>query len=171
MSKHIIQNLVGSSSKYDLAKVSQSFTMNMYQETVDQNDSYVNRILRPIKGYKVFQNITGKCRGLYTCADGKIYTVFDNDLWLVSNNIHYLIGTLAPSDNIVHFAETGAGVFDRRTLEKKDFPSHLVMVDGNAIYAVDTSLRPGQQAVDFTTITLPTRDAEHIEPIKPTQIA
>ena len=171
MSKHIIQNLVGSSNKYDLAKVSQSFTMNMYQETVDQNDSYVNRILRPIKGYKVFQNITGKCRGLYTCADGKIYTVFDNDLWLVSNNRHYLIGTLAPSDNIVHFAETGAGVFDRRTLEKKDFPSHLVMVDGNAIYAVDTSLRPGQQAVDFTTITLPTRDAEHIEPIKPTHIA
>lgn len=171
MAKHIIQNLVGSSNKYDLAKVSKSLTQNMYVETVDESDSYVTRVLRPIKGYKVFQNITGKCRGMFTCSDGKIYAVFGNDLWLVQNNKHYLIGTLTTSDNIVHFCETGAGVFDRATLEKKDFPSHLMMVDGHSCYAVNTSLKPALQALNFTTITIPTRDAAHSEPINPTHIA
>ena len=171
MAKHIIQNIVGGSNKYDLAKVSKSYTLNMYEETVDQNDSYVNKVLRPIKGYKVFQNIEGKCRGLYTTANGLIYAVFDNDLWLIKDGEKYNIGTIATSDNIVHFCETGAGVFDRRTLEKKDFASHLMLVDGIGCYAVDTSMKPALQANDFTNITLPTRDAEHIDQIQPTHIA
>lgn len=171
MAKHIVTNICGGSNKYDLAKVCQSFTLNMYEETTEQSDSYVNKVLRPIRGYKVFQNIPGKCRGLYTCVNGLIYAVFGNDLWLVKNNQHYLIGTLASSDNIVHFCETGSGVFDRRTLEKKDFYSHLMLVDGIGCYSVDTSLKPAQQAVDFTTIVLPTRDIEHTEAIQPTHIA
>lgn len=171
MAKHIITNICGGSNRYDLAKVSRSLTVNMYQETVDQNDSYVNRVLRPIPGYKVYQNITGKCRGMFACSNGAIYAVFGNDLWLVRDNRHYLIGTLAQSDNAVRFVETGSGVFDRRTLEKKDFPSHLVMVDGVGCYAVDTSKKPAQQAVDFRTITIPTRDSAHSVPIVPTHVA
>lgn len=171
MAKHIITNLVGSSSKYDLTKVSQSYTLNMYPETVDQNDSYVNRILRPIKGYKVYQNISGKCRGLYTCSNGTSYAVFDTTLYLIKNNKVYTIGELASNSNIVHFAETGSSVFDRQTLEHGDFPSHLVLVDGVGVYSVNTSLKPAQQAADFGPIQLPTRDSEHLITISPTHIA
>lgn len=171
MSKHIIQNIVGGSNKYDLAKISESFTLNMYQETVDQNDSYVNRVLRPIKGYKTYMNISGTCRGMYTCSNGNIYAVYNDRLYLIKDNKLYNIAELGGGSNIIHFAETGAGVFDRRTLEQKDFHSHLVLVDGNAIYAVDTSMKPAQQMANFRTIQLPSRDKNHLVSIKPTHIA
>jgi len=169
MAKHVITNIVGQSSRYDLAKVSNSYTLNMYEETVDGNESYVNKILRPINGYKKVCDIPGTCRGMYTVSIGYnnrpvTYTVFDDTLYLINNetNQPFAIGQIPNGSSTVHFAQTS---------NLYGFHTHLVLVDGISCYAVDTQIKPALQIEDFTPIQLPFRDETNNVYIKPSHIA
>lgn len=169
MGKHVVTNIVGGTSRYDLAKVGLGYTLNMYEETVNSNENYVSKVLRPIKGYRKVCDIPGECRGMFTCSngyDGKpvTYAVFDNQLYLIVNSTRtpFLIATLAQGNAPVHFAETG---------NREGFHSHIVIVDGNYCYAVDTQIRPANQADDFRIIQLPYTNVEQGTTIKPTHVA
>ena len=167
-SKRIVTNIVGSTSRSDLAKMGQGYTLNMYSETLNSDENYVNKVLRPIKGYEKVCDISGKCRGLYTVSNGYkgkpiTYAVFWNELFLIlENNTVYKIGDLAPGSDPVHFVETG---------NREGFHAHLVLVDGQNCYAVDTQVRPALQKQDFVIIQLPYTDYEHGTTIKPSHIA
>ena len=169
MGKHIVTNIVGSTSKYDLAKIGQSFTLNMYEETVNSGENYVSKVLRPIRGYKRLCSVEGACRGMYTVSNGYnadpvTYAVFGNSLYLIMNRseVPYKVGDLAIGSNPVHFAETG---------NSEGYHSHLVLVDGNYCYAVDTQVRPANQSEDFKIIQLPYTNYEAGTTIKPTHVA
>lgn len=169
MAKHVIQNIVGQSSKYDLAKVSNSYTLNMFEETVDANESYVNKVLRPIPGYKTVCNIEGTCRGMFTVSIGyngnpTTYVVFDDTLYLINNetNTPFEIGKIPYGSSQIHFVQTG---------NRQGYHTHLVFVDGISCYAVDTQLLPALQIEDFTTIQLPMRDVQNNVYITPSHIA
>ena len=166
---HTVTNIVGQTSKYDLAKVSQSYTLNMFEETVDANESYVQKVLRPIPGYKtITTTIHGNCRGMFTVPNGykgkpATYAVFDDTLYLIMNDKWPLaVGQLTPGSSPVHFAVTG---------NREGFSSHLVIVDGNACYAVPTQVLPAVQTASFKIIQLPYRTAERLQTIQPTHVA
>jgi hypothetical protein len=168
-SKHVIQNICGSSSKYDLSKVSNSYTLNMYEETVDSSESYVNKILRPIPGMTTVCNIEGNCRGMYTVSIGyngnpTTYAVFDDTLYLINNetNTPFEVGKIPYGSSKIHFCQTG---------NRKGYHTHLVFVDGTNCYAVDTQVLPALQVEDFSTIQLPLRDVENNVFITPSHIA
>lgn len=167
--KHIITNIVGSTSRSDLAKLGLGYTLNMFQETVNQNENYVQKVLRPIKGYRNVCSIPGTCRGMFTCSNGYngkpiTYAVFDNNLYLIlaGNRLSYKIAELAPGSDPVHFAETG---------NREGFNSHLVLVDGSFCYAVDTQIKPANQKEDFSVIQLPFTNHDAGVTIHPTHIA
>jgi len=168
MAKHVIQNIVGQTNKYDLAKVSNAYTLNMYEETVDSTESYVNKVLRPIPGYKIVANIQGTCRGMYTVSIGyngnpTTYAVFDDTLYLINNetNTPFEISKIPNGSSKIHFCQTG---------NSGEYHTHLVFVDGTNCYAVDTQINPALQIEDFSTIQLPMRDVENNIFIQPTHI-
>ena len=151
--KHIVTNIVGSTSRSDLAKLGQSYTLNMYEETTNSNENYVSKVLRPIKGYENVVNISGTCRGIFTVSHGYknnpiTYTVFDDTLYLITegSNTPYKIGNISYGNTPVHFAETG-NRSAANGLEESH--SHLVIVDGQNCYAVDTQVLPALQKQDF----------------------
>lgn len=169
MAKHIVTNIVGQSSKYDLAKISNAYTLNMFEETVDSNESYVNKVLRPIHGMKTVCNIEGNCRGMFTVSIGyngnpTTYAVFDDTLYLINNetNAPFEIGKIPNGSSQIHFAQTG---------NRFGYHTHLVFVDGSNCYAVDTQILPALQVEDFTTIQLPMRDVDNNIFITPSHIA
>lgn len=173
--KSIATNIVGSTSKSDLAKLGLGYTLNMYEETTNSNENYVSKVLRPIKGYENVVSINGICRGIFTVSQGYrnkpiTYTVFGDTLYLLTDdsNTAYKIGTIAYGTNPVHFAETGNRSAANGLAESH---SHLVLVDGQNCYAVDTQLRPANQIEDFSQIQLPYTDYEKGITIKPTHIA
>lgn len=171
MARHIIQNLVGSQSKYDLAKVSESYTLNMNQETVDENQSYVNKVLRPIPGCELLVSINGLCRGMYTVSVGfdgkpKTYAVFNDTLYLIDGNNAIVIGNIPYGSSKIHFTETG-----NTSKDGHEFHTHLVFVDGTNCYAVDTQINPALQTEDFETIQLPMRETGNGQMVHPTHIA
>lgn len=169
MGKHIITNIVGGTSRSDLAKLGQGYSLNMFEETVNANENYVSKVLRPINGYSKLCDIPGSCRGMFTCSNGYngnpvTYTVFDTTLYVIlsGNRMAFKIADLGPGSEPVHFAETG---------NREGFHSHLVIVDGNYCYAVDTQIAPAYQKEDFRTIQLPFLDHEYGITIKPTHVA
>lgn len=169
MSKKIITNIVGSTARSDLAKLGQSFTLNMFEETTNANENYVSKVLRPIKGYEKICDISGTCRGIYTVSNGYkgkpiTYAVFDTALYLITdgNNTPYKIADIAPGSEPVHFAETG---------NREGFHAHLVFVDGEFCYAVDTQIKPANQREDFSVIQLPYKNFDQGVTIKPSHIA
>ena len=175
---HFIQNIVGQTAKSDLAKLGNAYTLNMFEETTDANENYVSKVLRPIKGYEKICDIAGTCRGLFTVSNGYTgkpvtYAVFGTALYLIttSSNQPYKIGDIAPGSAPVHFAETGTGTFDRRSLTVKTMNSHLVFVDGQHCYAVNTQIRPSNQRDDFSVIQIPYIDYDRGITIKPSHIA
>lgn len=169
MSKKIITNIVGSTAKSDLAKLGQSYTLNMFEETTNANESYVSKVLRPIKGYSKVCDITGVCRGMFTVSNGYqgkpvTYCVFGNKLYLIitASKQPYFIADIAAGSGPVHFAETG---------NREGFQSRLIFVDGQHCYAVNTQIRPANQKEDFSVIQLPYTDYDRGLTIKPSHIA
>lgn len=169
MATRIVTNIVGGTSRSDLAKLGQGFTLNMFTETLNADENYVSKVLRPIKGYRKVCDVTGECRGMFTCSNGYngkpvTYAVFGSTLYVIlsGNRVPYKIGDLAPGSSPVHFAETG---------NREGFNAHLVLVDGNYCYAVDTQIRPANQKEDFSVIQLPYTNYEAGIQIKPTHIA
>ena len=169
MAKRVVTNIVGGTSRSNSAKLGQGYTLNMIQETLDADQNYVNKALRPIKGYRNVCNIPGKCRGIYTVSNGYTgspitYAVFGNTLYMIMmpSKQPYKIADIAPGSDPVHFAETG---------NREGFHAHLVIVDGSFCYAVDTQVKPANQREDFTVIQLPYRNYETGITIKPSHIA
>lgn len=156
MAKRIVTNIVGGTSKSDLAKLGLGYTLNMFSEKLDADQNYVQKVLRPIKGYRKVCDIPGICRGIFTVSNGYngrpiTYAVFDTSLYLITmpQESPYKIGELGPGSGPVHFAETG---------NREGFHAHLVIVDGNYCYAVDTQIKPANQKEDFSVIQLPYTD-------------
>ena len=163
-----VSNIVGPTAKSDLAKLGQAYTLNMFEETANDTQNYVSKVLRPIKGYRKVCDVPGVCRGMYTCSNGydghpATYAVFGSELYLIRDGQEpYQIGTMATGSTPVHFCETG---------NREGFHSHLVIVDGYYCYAVDTQVVLANQKEDFGQIQLPYLDYEQGITIRPTHCA
>ena len=160
----LINNIVGQSSKYDLSKISLSYTQNMFEETVDANESSTTKILKSIPGVgsnlintsdRVMEiNGVGKVRGIFVTSEtawaGKsiIYVVIGANLYLYYMNQLNLIGNVSNDTNTVHFAECQSnGSFDK----------YVVIVDGINAFALDIDEPPLQQRNHISQIKLPER--------------
>lgn len=173
MAKKVIQNIVGQTSNYDLAKISLSYTQNMYEETVNATESSTTKILRSISGIvpSIIRRrvIEGSLtvRGMYFTSETKwagrqvLYIVLGNRLYLVVNNDFYKICDLAAGTNTVNFAECQSnGVFGK----------YMAFTDGENCYAVNIDEYPYAQRNHVVQIRLPER-INDTQSIKPTHIA
>lgn len=167
MAKHFVTNLAGTVAKTDLAKLSQSRSVNMYPSTEDMNQGIVQLAMRSIKGMDTFIEMKGHPRGMFTVSRGydeqlTTYCVYDNWLYVIKKDKAYKIGQMADTNSICHFCETGG---------YGDAHPHLVIVDGERVYAVNTGLEIADQKKDFKTIDLPYRSASDKILIRPTHCA
>lgn len=175
MAQKLISNLVGPIAKHEIGKVSQSYTQNMFTETVNETQSITDKVLLSIKGQSLALHIgEGPCRGmfrasrgydgqpvLFGCFGSGIYVIRETYNGFTSRRIGQVSNALSEP---VHFAETGG--------EGSAHP-HLVIADGASIFAVDTTLSDSYMAQDWRSIQLPTRvgDETHTQKIQPTHLA
>lgn len=167
MAKTFLSNICGTIAKSDLAKVGNSNSINMYQETQNMNQDYVSILMRTIPGMEKLYEIEGEPRGIYTVSRGynekpTTYVVFGFSLYVIINKQIFHIATLAETSNICHFCETGGYA---------PAHPHLIITDGINVYAVNTGLNIGEQIDDFRSIKLPLREESTTEYIKPTHCA
>lgn len=167
MAKTFLSNICGTIAKSDLAKVGNSLSINMFQESQNQNQDYVNLAMRSIPGLMTKTIINGTPRGMYTVARGynekpTLYAVFDDKLYCIINNVPYEIAKLASTNTICHFCETGGYA---------PAHPHLIITDGINIYAVNTGLNIGEQIDKFKKIPLPYKEESYNEYIHPTHCA
>lgn len=169
-----ISNLCGTQSKSDLSKVGVSRSVNMYQETTDQDQNSFSRVMRSIYGMKEYIAIPGTPRGMFTVSRGSkqynekptLYAVFDDKLYMITKDksglTYHEIATLANLGSQCHFCETGG---------YGDAHPHLIITDGKNVYAVNTGLNVGDQIETFRKISLPLRRGETNVYIEPTHCA
>ena len=175
MAQRIIQNLVGGIHRHEITKISQSYSLNMFPETVDENQSIANKVLLGIKGSSLAATIgESPCRGLFRAsrgADGNpvLFGCFGSGVYVIHETANgftsFKIGQVSNAlPEPVHFTETGG--------EGSAHP-HLVVVDGASVYAVDTTLSDSYMQNDWRSIQLPTRvgDETHTVQIQPTHCA
>jgi len=142
-----VTNIVGFTSKSNLAKVGRSDTINMYVEQKSQNEHGFSTILKPMPGYKKVCDVEGEPQGIYRCSlsyDGKpgIYGVWGQKLYLIDNGEPIFIGDIAGTGRISFCETSGYG---------KNHP-HLVLCDGVNVYAVDTTISTTQQRLQWGKI-------------------
>lgn len=120
----IIQNIAGTISKSNLAKVGLSESCNMFPEIQQNSDEKSTSIvMRTIQGEVLAQNIQGKCRGMYRVSRGYdnkpvLYAVYDTTLYLIdSNNNAISIGTINSYTTECHMTETGGYRFCSPTFD------------------------------------------------------
>lgn len=175
MAQRIIQSIVGGIHRHEISKVCQSFSSNMYPESVNADQSTTDKVLLSIKGSSLSLHVgEGPCRGMFRASRGSdgnpllfgcwgsgIYTIREDVDGYVASRIGQVSNALTEP---VHFAETGG--------EGTAHP-HLVVVDGSSVYAVDTTLSDSYMRADWRSIALPTRvgDDTHTDKIKPTHVA
>lgn len=175
MAQRITQSIVGGIHRHEIEKVCRSFSLNMYPETVNSDQSATDKVLLGIKGQTLALEIgEGPCRGLFRASRGKdgrpllfgcwgssVYTIRE----VAGGYSAYRIGQVSNAlAEPVHFAETGG--------EGSSHP-HLVVADGASIFAVDTTLSDSYMVQDWRSIQLPTRvgDTTHTQKIQPTHLA
>ena len=165
----LIQNIAGTISKSNLAKIGLSESCNMYVEQQQNADEKSTTILmRSVQGEVMAANISGRCRGMYRVSRGYdnkpvLYAVYDTTLYLInSDNSVIPIGTINSYSTECHMTETGG--------YGSSHP-HLIIVDGTNVYAVNTGLSIGDQQTDLKRIDLPFRVNSTTEYIKPTHCA
>lgn len=175
MAKRVIQNIVGQTSNYDLAKISLSYTQNMYEETVNATESSTTKILRSISGISEnflkhkYHEIDGEpiVRGLYYTSEvqwsGKeeLYIVIGNNLYLYNNKNLFYICSVAPGKNTIHFVET---------LSNGVFGKYMCFVDGTNCFAINIDEHPTLQGKHVKVIALPQK-LNSDKTISPTHIA
>ena len=175
MAQRIIQNIVGGIHRHEIAKVCQSYSLNMYPETVDPDESTTNKVLLSIKGTGVAAHLPeGSCRGLFRASRGNdgnpilfgcwgqyVYVIHEEEGGFSFARIGQVSNAL---NEPVHFTETGG--------EGSAHP-HLVVVDGASVFAVDTTLSDSYMVQDWRSIQLPTvvGDETHTHKIRPTHCA
>lgn len=165
----LVNGIVGSYQNSDIDKVCKAVCDNMYYETQDKQAS-VPAILRSISGTSVLLDMPERgCRGIYRCSRGKsgqpaLYACFGSHVYLILEEFNafrcYEIGRVSnASKEPVRFTETGG---------YGDAHPHLIVVDGSACFAVDTTLDPEYQNADWKAIRLPYRQGTPNTPITPT---
>lgn len=175
MAQRIIQSIVGGIHRHEISKVCQSFTSNMYPESVDADQSTTDKVLLSIQGTELAEHIgEGPCRGMYRASRGNdgnpvLFGCWGSGVYVIRETSNgftkFKVGQVSNSLNEpVHFAETGG--------EGSSHP-HLVVVDGAACYAVDTTLSDSYMQQDWRAVQLPTRvgDETHTVKIQPTHVA
>ena len=176
MAQRIIQNIVGGIHRHEIEKVSRSFTLNMYPETVNADQSTTDKVLLGIKGQMLALHVgEGPCRGLFRASRGNdgqpvLFGCWGSSVYVIRQGADGLtkfkIGRVSNAvSEPVHFTETGG--------EGGSAHPHLVVVDGASVFAVDTTLTDSYMANDWRSIQLPTRvgDATHTQKIRPTHCA
>lgn len=165
----LVQNIAGSVSRSNIAKVGLSDALNMYAETQNPNEHSTQLLMRSASGEKLFVTsaLDGACRGMYRVSRGidgnpALYCVFGQKLYLVDYDadIHE-IATLDTVGSEVRMVETGG---------YQSAHPHLVLVDGTNCYAVDCTVPVATQRTDFRTIALPVRPTDKLTNIKPTHV-
>ena len=118
MAQRIIQNIVGGIHRHEIAKVCQSYSLNMYPETVDPEESTTNKVLLSIKGTSVAAHMPeGFCRGLFRASRGNdgnpvLFGCWGQYVYLIKETYSgfdfFRIGQVSNALNEpVHFTETG----------------------------------------------------------------
>ena len=175
MAQRIIQSIVGGIHRHEISKVCQSFSSNMYPESVDSAQSTTDKVMLSIKGTSLAAHIgEGPCRGMFRASRGSdgnplLFGCWGSGVYMIRETASgfdcYRIGQVSNAlSEPVHFAETGG--------EGSSHP-HLVVVDGASVFAVDTTLSDSYMQQDWRSIALPTRvgDDTHTQKIKPTHVA
>lgn len=164
----LIENIAGTISKSNLAKVGLGESVNMFVEKQQNSDEKSTAILmRTVMGEVKAADIAGKCRGMYRVSRGYdnrpvLYAVYNHDLYLINkDNTYSWIATIPSTSTECHMTETGG---------YGSAHPHLIIVDGTSVYAVNTGLSIGDQQMDFKTIKLPKRVNSELA-INPTHCA
>lgn len=151
----LIENIAGTISKSNLAKVGLGESVNMFVEQQQNADEKSTAILmRTVMGEVKAVDISGRCRGMYRVSRGYdnrpvLYAVYDHTLYLINQDHTYnAIANISSTGTECHMCETGG---------YGSAHPHLVIVDGTSVYAVNTGLSIGDQQMDFKSIKLPAR--------------
>ena len=164
----LIENIAGSITRSNLAKVGLGESTNMYVETQNPSEHSCSILMRTIQGQVKATNIGGKCRGMYRVSRGYdnrpvLYAVYGNKLYLINeDNTYNYIATISSNGTECHMTETGG---------YGSAHPHLIITDGYSVYAVNSGLSIGDQQVDFRRIRLPLRVNSKDTYIKPTHCA
>lgn len=165
----LIENIAGTISKSNLAKVGLGESCNMFvEQQQNENEKSTAIIMRTVMGEVKAADINGQCRGMYRVSRGYdnrpvLYAVFGNALYLIDENHNVeFIANVNSYGSQCHMTETGG--------YGSSHP-HLVIVDGYSVYAVNTGLSIGDQQIDFRSIKLPLRVNSTDTYIKPTHCA
>lgn len=174
MAIKLVQNIAGSTSRSNIAKVGIGYSLNMYSETQDISEHSCQLLMRPIQGTvdTEINNLAGECRGLYRVSRGynnkpTLYGVFGNKLyWITDTHYAYEIGNIDSVGTKCNMCETGG---------YGSANPHLIIVDGTHCYALNTSLPFDDQRIMFAnhgSIELPKRIVNNLsERIEPTHCA
>lgn len=164
----LIENIAGSITHSNLAKVGLGESTNMFLERQNPTEHSTSLVMRTCQGEVQAAFISGKCRGMYRVSRGYdnrpvLYAVYGNMLYLINedNDVEY-IATLGSYGSECHMTETGG---------YGSAHPHLIIVDGYSVYAVNTGLSVGDQQLDFRSIQLPLRVNSTDTHIKPTHCA
>lgn len=167
-SNKLIENIAGSITRSNLAKVGLGESTNMYVETQNPTEHSCSILMRTIQGQVKAVDISGKCRGMYRVSRGydnrpNLYAVYGNSLYLIKeDNTYNFIATISSVGTECHMTETGG---------YGSAHPHLIITDGYNVYAVNTGLSVGDQQLDFRRINLPYRVNSTTTKIKPTHCA
>lgn len=149
---------MGSFNKADARISNLSETINMFVETTGEGASSTS-VLKSVYGTEVLIDLgnVGKCRGLYQASRSWtgvpiLFAVFGEKVYVIDNvdggYVATVIGNVNNEDHPVSMTETGG--------EGSAHP-HIVIADGKQLYAVDTTLMPGEMQSDYRSISLPYR--------------
>lgn len=151
----LVENIAGTISKSNLAKVGIGESVNMFVEQQQNADEKSTTILmRTVMGEVKAVDLLGRCRGMYRVSRGYdnkpvLYAVYDNGLYLVNeDNTYNWIANIPSVGTECHMCETGG---------YGSAHPHLIIVDGTSVYAVNTGMSIGDQQTDFKSIKLPVR--------------
>jgi len=164
----LIENIAGSITHSNLAKVGLGESTNMFLERQNPTEHSTSLVMRTCQGEVQAAYINGKCRGMYRVSRGYdnrpvLYAVFDRNLYLINeDNEVSFIAQLGSYGSECHMTETGG---------YGSAHPHLIIVDGYNVYAVNTGLSVGDQQLDFRAIQLPLRVNSTDTYIKPTHCA
>ena len=164
----LIENIAGSITHSNLAKVGLGESTNMFLERQNPTEHSTSLVMRTCQGEVLAASINGQCRGMYRVSRGYdnrpvLYAVFDRNLYLIDeDNEVSFIAQLGSYGSECHMTETGG---------YGSAHPHLIIVDGYNVYAVNTGLSIGDQQLDFRSIQLPLRVNSTDTYIKPTHCA
>ena len=72
MAQRIITNIVGGIHRHEVEKVSRSYSLNMYPESVNADQSTTDKVMLSIKGTTLAAQIgEGPCRGMFRASRGE----------------------------------------------------------------------------------------------------